>query len=119
VGRKSAYDLYLTRTLRKAQIVRAETSPGAIDLFLREKLEAAAGVKQTLVRAAKENPGLRVLDGRFMAIEQAMGTPAGREGAARYLRGFVEEVKASGFVAKSLEESGQRDAEIAPAAAAR
>jgi polar amino acid transport system substrate-binding protein len=116
VGRKSAYDLYLSRTLKQARIVRADTSPGAIDLFLQEKLEAAAGVKQMLVRAAKENPAVRVLDGRFMAIEQAMGIPKDREGAVRYLRDFVEEMKASGFVRKSLEKSGQTDAEIAPPA---
>jgi polar amino acid transport system substrate-binding protein len=119
VGRKSAYDLYLSRTLKHARILRAETSPGAIDLFLQEKLEAAAGVKQMLVRAAKENPSLRVVDGRFMAIEQAMGMPKGREAGARYLRAFVEEMKASGFVARSLDASGQRDAEIAPPAGGR
>jgi polar amino acid transport system substrate-binding protein len=119
VGRKSAYDLYLSRTLKRARILRAETSAGAIDLFLQEKLEAAAGVKQMLVRAAKDNPSLRVLEGRFMAIEQAMGMPKGRDGGARYLREFVEEMKASGFVAQSLAASGQRDAEIAPPAAAR
>jgi polar amino acid transport system substrate-binding protein len=119
VGRKSAYDLYLSRTLKRARIVRADTSPGAIDLFLHEKLEAAAGVKQMLVRAAKENPAVRVLDGRFMAIEQAMGMPKGREGGVRYLREFVEEMKASGFVARSLHASGQQDAEIAPPAGGR
>jgi polar amino acid transport system substrate-binding protein len=119
VGRKSAYDLYLSRTLKRARIMRAETSPGAIDLFLQEKLEAAAGVKQMLVRAARDNPSLRVLEGRFMAIEQAMGMPKGREGGARYLREFVEEMKASGFVAQSLDASGQRDAEIAPPAGGR
>jgi polar amino acid transport system substrate-binding protein len=116
VGRKSAYDLYLSRTLKQARIVRADTSPGAIELFLKDKLEAAAGVKQMLQRAAKENPGLRVVDGRFMAIEQAMGMPKGRDAGARYLRDFVEEMKASGFIAKGLEASGQRDAEIAPPA---
>src|SRR5207237_255602 len=100
VGRKSAYDLYLSRTLKHARIVRSETSRGAIDLFLQEKLEAAAGVKQVLLRAAKENPSMRVLDGRFMAIEQAMGMPRGRDAGARYLRDFVEEMKASGFIAK-------------------
>jgi polar amino acid transport system substrate-binding protein len=116
VGRKSAYDLYLSRTLKHARIVRADTSPGAIDLFQKDKLEAVAGVKQMLVRAAKENPALRVVDGRFMAIEQAMGMPKGRDAGVRYLRDFVEEMKASGFVAKRLEASGQRDAEIAPPA---
>jgi len=116
VGNKSAYDLYLTRTLKRAQLVRVPTSPAAIDVFLKDKLEAAAGVKQPLVQFAKTNPNVRVLDGRFMAIEQAMGTPRGREAGARYLRQFIEEMKASGFVAKGLERSGQGDATVAPRA---
>jgi len=116
VGNKSAYDLYLTRTLKRAQLVRVPTSPAAIDVFLKDKLEAAAGVKQPLLQFAKTNPNVRVMDGRFMVIEQAMGTPKGREAGARYLREFVEEMKASGFVARGLERSGQRDATVAPKA---
>ena len=119
VGNKSAYDLYLTRTLKRAQLVRAPTSPAAIEVFLKDKLEAAAGVKQPLVQFAKGNPMVRVMDGRFMVIEQAIGTPKGRESGARYLREFVEEMKASGFVANALEKSGQRDATIAPKAPIR
>ena len=80
---------------------------------MKEKLEAAAGVKQPLVEFAKTNPNVRVMDGRFMAIEQAMGTPRGREAGARYLREFVEEMKASGFVAAGLQRSGQVDAAVA------
>jgi len=116
VGNKSAYDLYLTRTLKRAQLVRVPTSPEAIDVFLKDKLEAAAGVKQPLLQFAKTNPNVRVMDGRFMVIEQAMGTPRGREAGARYLREFVEEMKASGFVARGLERSGQGDATVAPKA---
>ena len=116
VGNKSAYDLFLTRTLKRAQLVRAPTSPAAIELFLAEKLEAVAGVKQPLVRFAESRPGLRVMEGRFMAIEQAMGTPKGREAGLRYLREFVEEMKASGFVAEALARSGQGDATVAPPA---
>ena len=116
VGNKSAYDLYLTRTLKRAQLVRVPTSPEAIDVFLKDKLEAAAGVKQPLLQFAKTHPSVRVMDGRFMAIEQAMGTPRVREAGARYLRGFVEEMKASGFVARGLEKSGQGDATVAPGA---
>ena len=116
VGSKSAYDLYLTRTLKRAQLVRVPTSPEAIDVFLKDKLEAAAGVKQPLVQFAETHPNVRVMDGRFMAIEQAVGTPRGREAGARYLRGFIEEMKASGFVAQGLERSGQGDATVAPKA---
>ena len=116
VGNKSAYDLYLTRTLKRAQLIRVPTSPAAIDIFLKDKLEVVAGVKQPLVEFAKGNPKLRVMDGRFMAIEQAMGTPKSRETGARYLREFVEEMKASGFVAAGLQRSGQPDATVAPPA---
>jgi polar amino acid transport system substrate-binding protein len=116
VGNKSAYDLYLTRTLKRAQLVRAPTSPEAMDVFLKDKLEAAAGVKQPLLQFAKTHPNVRVMDGRFMVIAQAMGTPKGRETGARYLREFIEEMKASGFVARGLEKSGQSDATVAPKA---
>ncbi len=119
VGRASAYDLYLTRTVKHATLVRAATGGGRamIDLFLAEKLEAAAGVKQALAAYAKTNPDMRIMDGRFMVIEQAMSTPKGRLAAVRYLRGFVEEMKASGFVAEALKRSNQPDAAVAPPAA--
>jgi polar amino acid transport system substrate-binding protein len=118
VGVGSAYDLFLTRNLKNATIVRASTGGGRamIDLFLSDKLEAAAGVKQPLVEYAKTDPRVRVMDGRFQVIEQAMGTPRGRTAAANYLRAFVEEMKASGFVADALKRSNQPDAEVAPPA---
>jgi len=113
-GKNAAYDLYLSRTLKQAKLVHAPTSPGAIELFLNEKLDAAAGVKQQLLAFAKTHPNVRVLEGRFMAIEQAMGTPKGRVAGTRYLRQFVEEMKVSGFVAEALARSGQGDATVAP-----
>jgi len=118
VGRGSAYDLYLTRTIKNASLVRAETGGGRamIDLFFRDKLEVAAGVKQPLVEYAKTDPNVRVMDGRFMEIQQAMGTPKGRTAAVAYLRPFIEEMKASGFVAEALKRSNQPDAAVAPPA---
>jgi polar amino acid transport system substrate-binding protein len=113
VNRASAYDLYLTRTLKHAQLVR---SPSGVDSFVNEKLDAAAGVKQPLVAYAAKNPGVKVLDGRFMEIQQAMGTAKGRDVGAAYLKKFVEEMKASGFVAEALKRSNQPDATVAPAA---
>jgi polar amino acid transport system substrate-binding protein len=115
VGKGSAYDLFLTREIKHATLVRDASSGKSLDMFLRDKLEAGAGVKQPVVAFAKEHPNTRLIPGRFMAIEQAMGTVKGRDGAAvRYLREFVEEMKASGFVAKALQASGQGDAEVAP-----
>jgi polar amino acid transport system substrate-binding protein len=115
VGRGSAYDLFLARELKRAVRVQAATSAQALELFLRDRLEAAAGVRQPLVRFAGAHPGLRVLPGRFMAINQAMALPRGRAAGARYLDGFIEELKASGFVAQALAASGQAEAGIAPA----
>jgi polar amino acid transport system substrate-binding protein len=116
VARGSAYDLYLSRTLKHAQLIREPSGREALARFLKDGLEAAAGVKQPMLAFAKEHPDLRVIPGRFMAIEQAMGTLKGREVGARYLRRFIEEMKASGFVAEALRSSGQGDATVAPAA---
>jgi polar amino acid transport system substrate-binding protein len=116
VGNKSVYDLHLARTLKNAELVRAPTTPAAVPLFLDNRLEAAAGIKGPLVRYAQTNPEVRVIPGRFMAIEQAMAVPKAREAGVRYLRRFVEEMKASGFVAEGLQRSGQHDATVAPPA---
>lgn len=114
VARGSAYDLYLTRNIKNATLVREGSGPQALDMFVRDKLEAAAGVKQPIVAFAKSRSDMRVIPGRFMVIEQAMGTPKGRGAAARYLREFIEEMKASGFVADGLKRSNQMDAAVAP-----
>jgi polar amino acid transport system substrate-binding protein len=113
-GKNAAYDLYLTRTLKQATLVHAPTSSGGIDLFLEGMADVAAGIRKPLLAVAKQRQGLRVLDGRFMPIEQAMGIPSGREAGAHYLRRFIEEMKASGFVAEALARSGQADALVAP-----
>jgi polar amino acid transport system substrate-binding protein len=116
VGAGSAYDLFLSRNLKHAKIVRAPTSPAVTDTFVAQKLEVAAGVKQQLEADARRIPGLRLLEGRFMVINQAMGTPKGREAGAKYLRDFVEEMKASGFVAQALERHRIEGASVAPRA---
>jgi polar amino acid transport system substrate-binding protein len=117
VGAGSAYDLYLSRELRNARIVRAPTSPSVADEMVAQNLEVAAGVKQQLEADAKRIPGVRLLDGHFMVINQAMATPKGRTPGARYLAEFVEEMKASGFVASALERHGIKGAALAPPAA--
>jgi len=117
VGKGSAYDLHLTRELKHAEIVRAPTSPTVVDVFMEQQLDVAAGVKQQLQADAARVPNLRLLPGRFMVIQQAMGTPRSRgELAAAYLRQYVEEMKASGFVAKALARHGIEGASVAPAA---
>jgi len=137
----SAYDLYLSRALKQAKIVRAPTSQAVTDLFVAQGLEVAAGVKQQLEADARRIPGLRLLEGRFMVINQAMATSKGRnvggrnagelevggrkvggsdvgerEAGVRYLREFVEEMKASGFVARALVRNRIEGAAVAPPA---
>jgi polar amino acid transport system substrate-binding protein len=122
VGLGSAYDLYLTRSLKRATLVRANVGGGKamIELWLNDKLDAAAGVRQQLDVYAKEHPDdVRIMSGAFQEIKQAMGMPkknaeAGKAGAA-YLAAFVEDMKASGFVADALKRSGQV-AKVAPPA---
>ncbi|WP_343654299.1 ABC transporter substrate-binding protein [Paraburkholderia caribensis] len=117
VGEGSAYDLFLTRELKRAQIVRARTSPAVVQTFLEQGLEVAAGVKQQLEADARQAPGLRLLDERFMVIRQAMGVPKSRGAAAACaLHAFVEEAKASGFVAEALARHSIAGASVAPAA---
>lgn len=119
VGRGSAYDLHLSRTLRRATLVRAPTSPEVAPLFVAERLEAAANVRQPLEAFVRRTPGYRFIPGRFMLIEQAMGTPRGRPLAARHLAAFVEDAKASGLVAAALARHAQPDAVIAAPARPR
>ena len=118
VGRGSAYDLFLTRELKHASLVRVPTSPQVVDDFLAQNLDVAAGVKQQLEADARRVGGvrLRLLPGRFMVIEQAMGVPKGRKAAQQWLSGFIEEMKASGFVAEALKRHRIEGALVAPAA---
>ncbi len=116
VGKGSAYDLYLTRELENAQILRAPTSPTVVRTFLDENADVAAGVRQQLEADSRAFGGLRLLPGRFMVIEQAMGLPKSRgAAAAQALQAFVEDVKASGFVAQALQRHGIEGAGVAPA----
>jgi polar amino acid transport system substrate-binding protein len=111
---KSAYDLFLSRSSQHAQLVHAPSPKAAFELLVSGKVEALAGVKQTLVADAEKLPGSRVLGGRFMAIYQALGIPKGHDAGAEYLREFIEDVKASGLVAQAIEKAGIRGISVAP-----
>ncbi len=114
----SAYDLFLSRELKHAQIVRAMDTPKSMELMLEQKLDAVAAVRTALLAETRRVPGLRVLNGHFMTIPQAAGVPKGRPVAARYVSAFIEEMKASGFVAGALKKYGHGpdDAIVAPPA---
>ncbi|MET9314762.1 transporter substrate-binding domain-containing protein [Kribbella sp. NPDC003505] len=113
VKQGSAYDLYLSRTLREATVVRGAEG---VDVFRAEGLEAAAGIRQPITRYVAEHPELRLIDERFMQIQQAVGTARSkRPETVAYLHDLIEDLKSSGFVARSLAASGQADATVAPA----
>lgn len=107
VGAGSAYDLFLTRELERAAIVRVPTSPAVVAAFVEQGLEVAAGVKQQLQADSARHPGLRLIEKPFMVIQQAMGVAKARgEPAAQYLRAFVDDLRGSGFVRAALARHG-------------
>lgn len=103
VGKGSAYDLYLTRELKNASLVRANSSQDVLDDFMKSTYEVAAGVKQQLEMDSKRYDNLRMLPGRFMVINQAMAIPKNRELAATLLEPFINEMKASRIIQGSLD----------------
>ena len=114
VSERSAYDLFLSRNLKKAQLVRAKGIPASYDLFMAQKLEALGGLKPKLVEEQARTPGSRVLDGQITGVQQAIGAPKGRPAAAKYLREFAEDVKRSGLVARTIEKQGVKGVRVAP-----
>lgn len=116
ISAKSAYDLFLSRTMQRAELVRASGPDAAFELLMTGQVDVLAGVRQHLVANSVKLPGSRVFADRFMAIEQALGIPKGRAEAARYLREFIEEVKASGVVARAIERAGVSGVAVAPPA---
>ncbi len=106
VSGTSAYDLFLTRTLKHAELCRATGLPAAVELFTTEKLDALAGLRPALNNNIKSLPGARILDGRFMAVEQAIGTQLKNSVAAVFLQKFVEEAKASGLIEELVNRHG-------------
>jgi polar amino acid transport system substrate-binding protein len=115
VGAGSAYELYLSRTLKQAELLKVPTSEGVVDAMLEKGLQVAAGVKQQLQADARRVAGMRLLDGRFMVINQAMAMPKGRSAKAMaLLDDFVARMKATGFVAEALARHGIEGAAVAP-----
>lgn len=105
-------DLFLSRTLKRAQLVRATGSAATIKMFVTDKLDAYAGLRPTLMEQSAKLPGSRVLEGRYTVIPYSAGTARGRDLGNRYLRDFIEDSKASGFVARSIEKNGIRGVSV-------
>ena len=110
------YELFLGRHLERAQLVRAPSADAAFDLLAAGRVDALAGLRQALIGLAERLPGSRVLDGRFMAVRQAVGVPRGRDAGLAFLRRVVEDAKASGLVARAIQRTGARGIAVAPPA---
>ncbi|MBO88300.1 MAG: ABC transporter substrate-binding protein [Rickettsiales bacterium] len=106
VSARSAYELWLSDNIQNAELKLAQGLDGSFDLFVEEKLEALAGLRPRLITDVEKLPGARILDGQFTAVQQAMGTKPEHKAAAAYMRDFVEETKASGFVQGLIEKHG-------------
>lgn len=113
VPTKSAYELYLTRSLKHAKLVHEKGADNAFKRFVDDKLDALAGLKPQLVTDQEKLPGSRIMGGNFTAVQQAVGTPKGRSAGAQYLRDFVEEIKSSGLVARTIESNNVRGLTVA------
>ena len=114
VMEKSAYDLFLTRHLKHAQLQRATSIDASYQLFVQENLDALAGLKPRLVIDAEKLPGANVLEGQVTSVKQSAGTLHGRDSGAQYLREFIEQAKSSGLVARLIEHYGVRGVSVAP-----
>jgi polar amino acid transport system substrate-binding protein len=114
VSARSAYDLYLSRTLKHAKLERVEGIDASYQLFTQKKLEVLAGLKPRLVSDAEKLPGSRVLEGQVTGVQQAVGVSRSRENAAKYTRDFVEDIKRSGLVAKIIDQHGVKGVAVAP-----
>jgi polar amino acid transport system substrate-binding protein len=114
VSEKSAYDLYLSRSLKHARLVRTQGIDASFRMFVEQKLEALGGLKPRLVSDSAALPGSRILEGQITAVQQAIGVPNGRSEAAKFVREFAEQAKASGLVGRTIEKHKVRGVTVAP-----
>jgi polar amino acid transport system substrate-binding protein len=117
VAAKSAFEPFLARTLKSAGLLTGPGNPTAFELLRTGQVDALAGLRHQLIEVSSKMPGSRVLEGRFLVVEQTLAIPKGRDVGIQYLREFVEEAKATGFVARSLVKSGNSHVPVSPPAA--
>lgn len=116
VAEKSAYELWLSRNIKHARLVLTRGIDASYDIFVKDKLEVLSGLRPRLISDVQKLPGARLLDGQFTAVQQAIGTPKARTAGAAYLRAFVEDVKASGFVGQAITRNDSQGVSVAPPA---
>ena len=113
---RANYELFLSRNLARARLVSTQGADAAFDLSAAAKVDALAGLKEALLGLAGKLPGSRIVEGRFMGVQQSIAVPKGHDSALAYLRRVVEDVKASGLVARAIEKTGARGLSVAPPA---
>ena len=113
VAERSAYHLWLERNIKRATLVAAPGIEASYQAFVKDKLEVLAGLKPRLMEDVAKLPGAKILEGRFTAVQQAIGTPKGRPEGAAYLRKFAEDIKSSGLVAQLIERHRIRGLSVA------
>lgn len=113
VADRSAYDLFLTRELKRAKLVRGNGIPGSVEIFRKDKLEVLGGLRPALMADAPKFPGSRILEGQITAVQQAICSPRERVAGAAYLKAFVEDVKKSGLVHRLIERHGVKGVNVA------
>ncbi len=113
---RTAYELWLSRNIKHAELVKSQSLDAALEQFTAEKLDALAGLRPRLLKDVENLPGARILDGQFSAVQQAVGTLRTHEAGAVFLQGFVEEAKASGLVASLIERHKIQGLSVAPPA---
>jgi polar amino acid transport system substrate-binding protein len=116
VSDKSAYELWLSRNIKHATLMRTQNIDASFDLFVNERLEVLSGLRPRLLTDVGKLPGARILDGQFTAVQQAIGTPKAREKGAAFLKAFVEDAKASGLVAQAIARNKVQGVTVAPPA---
>jgi len=113
---RANYELFLQRSLKHAKLLSVPGNDAAFELLATGKADALAGLTQGLVQLGAKMPGSRIVDGRFMAVQQSIAVPKGRDAGLAYLRGVVEDAKTSGLVARAIEKTGARGVAVAPSA---
>jgi len=111
---RANFELFLSRNLQRAQLVSTQGAAAAFDLLVTRKVDALAGLKQGLLDLREKLPGSRIAEGRFMGVQQSIAVPKGRDAGLAYLQCFVEDVKASGLVARAIEKTGAHGVSVAP-----
>jgi polar amino acid transport system substrate-binding protein len=113
---RSAYGLWLENNIKQAELVRTDTLDSSFETFVDQKLDVLAGLKPRLLTDIEKLPGARILEGKFSAVQQAIGTPRKNAAAAKWLADFVEEAKASGLVQSFIEKHNVKGLSVAPPA---